>query len=102
MKKHFILALLLTASVQAQQPAPPPPPSDGAADVPSRSVDLSKIPVPEADRKTTPELTDAELKSRPVQISVVPLGVVPPPIVVKCEDGLGRETYRNPMEYPPA
>lgn len=64
-------------------------------------MDLSAIPVPEADKRTTPKLSPEEIRSMPVQISVVPIGFVPPPIIKLDASGMPREQYRDPLEYPP-
>lgn len=93
-----IFVLLGPASGQS----PPPPPEDGGSQGPRQNIDLSEIPIPEADRKSSqPELTLAERKALPVQLSVVPVGFVPPPIITLDENEMPKETYRNPLEYPP-
>ena len=79
MKPRLLISLLFTAVLHAQQPAPPPPPEPGGGGnngIPGGNLDLSNIPVPEADKKKLPELSEAELKAKPVQLSVVPIGWV--------------------------
>ncbi len=67
------------------------------------NLDLSDVPVPEADRKANePTLSAAERKGLPIQISVVPVGYVPAPIIYLDENGMPKEKYRDPLEYPPA
>ncbi|MCW1887595.1 hypothetical protein OKA04_22855 [Luteolibacter flavescens] len=103
MKLRLLIPFILTAVLHAQQPPPPPPPDPGGGDkgIPGGNLDLSSIPVPEADKKTLPQLSEAEIKAKPVQISVVPIGWVSPPIIYIDKDGMPRERYRDPMEYPP-
>lgn len=101
MKIRLLAFLSACSLLHGQQPAPPPPSPGGDGGGKTGSSDLSTLPIPEADRKAATELTDAELKSRPVMVSVTPVGEVPPPIVVKGDDGLGKEIYRKPLEYPP-
>ncbi|BCX46643.1 hypothetical protein HAHE_05510 [Haloferula helveola] len=85
-----------------QSPPPPPPPEEGEDQKPRRNIDLSEVPIPEADREARePDLTSAERKGIPIQIAVVPVGFVPPPIMTLDENGMPKETYRNPLEYPP-
>jgi hypothetical protein len=104
MKFRTLIPFLLAAALQAQQPPPPPPPEPGGegSGIPGGNLDLSNVPVPEADRKTLPELSDAEIKAKPVQLSIVPVGWVAPPIIYIDKDGMPREKYRDPLEYPPA
>lgn len=65
-------------------------------------MDLSKVPIPEADRAArVKELTAEEKRAGMVMISVVPVGYVPAPIIFLDANGMPREKYRNPMEYPP-
>jgi len=102
MKLRLLFPIILTAALHAQQPAPPPRPEpDGGGGIPGGNLDLSNVPVPEADKKTLPELSEAELKAKPVQLSVVPIGWVSPPIIYIDKDGMPREKDRNPLEYPP-
>lgn len=66
-------------------------------------MDLSSLPVPEGDRDDDEKLlTPEERKPAPVQVAVVPVGFVPPPIIEIGKDGMPRERYRHPLEYPPA
>ncbi len=104
MKTRLLPLLLLTASLHAQQPAPPPPPAPGGGSggIPGGNLDLSNIPIPEADRKVVPELSATEIQAKPVQVSIVPIGFVDPPIIYIDKDGMPREKYRAPLEYPPA
>ncbi|BCU77025.1 hypothetical protein llg_17400 [Luteolibacter sp. LG18] len=46
-------------------------------------------------------LTDEEKKAGLVTVSVMPVGFIPPPIIKLDASGMPRETYRNPMEFPP-
>jgi hypothetical protein len=102
MKRLSFLFLPMIALLSAQQPAPPPPEDPGSSvGVPGGNLDLSKLPVPEADRKNQPKISAEEAQTKPVMISVVPLGAVPPPIIYLDEDGMPREKYREPLEYPP-
>lgn len=50
---------------------------------------------------TVPKLSAAEIKLMPIQISVVPVGYVAPPIIYIDSGGMPREQYRDPLEYPP-
>ena len=103
MNPSLLLPFLLAASLHAQQPPPPPPPDPGGSSgISGGNIDLSKIPVPEADRNTGPKLSATEARTKPVQISVVPIGPVPPPIIYLDASGMPREKYRQPLEYPPA
>lgn len=93
--------MLLVA--QAQQPAPPPPPdaSTGPSITPG-NIDLSKIPVPPSDAEfERGQLTEEEQKGPSVQVHVIPVGYVMPPIIYLDSAGMPREKYRNPLEYPP-
>jgi hypothetical protein len=103
MKTSFLLSILLTSILSAQQPAPPPPPeAGGGGSIPGGNLDLSAIPIPEADRQKVPKLSAAEIKVMPIQISVVPVGYVAPPIIYIDSGGMPREQYRDPLEYPPS
>lgn len=105
MKLRLLIPIIFTAVLHAQQPAPPPPPEPGGGGnngIPGGNLDLSNIPVPEADKKKLPQLSEAELKAKPVQLSVVPIGWVSPPVIYIDKDGMPREKYRDPLEYPPA
>lgn len=104
MIRHLITAAFLgSALLHAQTPPPPPPPEEGGGtDGGGRSFDLSKIPVPEEDKKAAePELSAEERQGIPIMLSVVPVGYVPPPIIKIGKDGMPREEYRHPLEYPP-
>jgi len=100
MKIRHLLPLLFTASSLAQQPEPPPP--GRVENLPTGNLDLSNVPVPEADKKVLPELSPAETQTKPIQITVVPIGPVPPPIIYLDDKGMPREKFRPPLEYPPA
>ena len=106
MKACITALCLLSAAISAsaQTPPPPPPPEDGGAGGDGgRSIDLSTLPVPEEDRRAEePDLTPEERKALPIQVAVVPVGFVPPPIIYIDKDGMPREQYRHPLEYPPA
>lgn len=102
----LILLPILTLNGVAQD-APPPPPPSGSDDNELRggsdTVDLSNIPVPEADRQERePELTAAERAAGVLMVAVAPIGYTPPPIIYIDKSGMPRERYRNPLEYAPA
>lgn len=103
MKRFLILLFPLITPLHAQQPPPPPPADTGSADggIPGGNLDLSKVPIPAADKKNGPDYSESETKTLPVMISVVPLGPVPPPIIYLDANGMPREKYREPLEYPP-
>jgi hypothetical protein len=95
---------MMMVHVSAQTPPPPPPPEEGGAGGDGgSSIDLSKIPIPEADRQIEEEvLTPEERRLTPIQVAVVPVGFIPPPIIEIGKDGMPREKYRHPLAYPPA
>lgn len=102
---HALLTLLLAAGAFAQSPPPPPPPPPGGGNEsnPGAGLDLSSVPKPEADKPDKEmDLTPEEKKSGGVMISILPVGFIPPPIIKLDASGMPRETYRNPMEFPPA
>lgn len=103
MKPFLILLFPLITTLSAQQPPPPPPTDKGSSDngIPGGNLDLSQLPVPEADKKNSPKFSEAEAKTLPVMVTVVPLGPVPPPIIYLDASGMPREKYREPLEYPP-
>lgn len=89
--------------LRAQQPPPPPPPeaASGPAITPG-NIDLSKIPVPPADAEfERTQLTEEEQKGPSLQVHIIPVGFVPPPIIYLDAAGMPREKYRHPLEYPP-
>ena len=99
----FAFSGLMLLCTHAQQPAPPPPPdaSTGPTITPG-NIDLSKIPVPVADAKFEKgQLTEEEEKGPSLQVHVIPVGYVMPPIIYLDSAGMPREKYRNPLEYPP-
>ncbi len=104
---HFpilcILSVWATFALRAQQPPPPPPPdSPGGPAITPGNIDLSKIPVPPADAEfERSQLTEEEQKGPSLQVHVIPVGFVPPPIIYLDAAGMPREKYRNPLEYPP-
>jgi hypothetical protein len=107
MKISHIIRLMLASWIMthasAQQPAPPPPPdtSSGPAITPG-NIDLSKIPIPAADAEfERGQMTEEERKGPTLQIHVIPVGYVAPPIIYLDAAGMPREKYRHPLEYPP-
>ena len=97
------ISVLLASGINllAQTP-PPPPPEDNNNDPGPENIDLSKVPIPEEDKKEKKILTEEELRGPQISISIMPVGFVPPPIIYLDKSGMPREKYRNPLEYAPA
>lgn len=90
-------------SAWGQTPPAPERPTEGEKEDFGLGKDLSKIPKPEADKKANaPEFTEEEKKAGMVDVSILAVGYVPPPIIKLDSSGMPREVYRNPMEYPPS
>lgn len=99
----FVVALLTVVSVVGQTPPPPPPEDKESAEKESGpNIDLSKVPIPEADKKLDEVLTEEERKGPKISLTIMPVGFVPPPIIYLDKAGMPREKYRNPLEYAPA
>ncbi|BDS08393.1 hypothetical protein NT6N_34330 [Oceaniferula spumae] len=97
------IQLATVASVQSQTPPPPAPPEEkDAPKIPANNIDLSQVPIPEADKKDDEALTSEELRGPKIGLSLMPVGFVPPPIIYLDKSGMPREKYRNPLEYAPA
>lgn len=98
------ITFLLTsgASLFAQTPPPPPPPDENDNGSIPENIDLSKVPIPEEDKKESMVLTEEEKRGPQISISIMPVGFVPPPIIYLDKSGMPREKYRNPLEYAPA
>jgi hypothetical protein len=58
------------------------------------------VPTADADFERG-QLTVEEQKGPSVQVHVIPVGYVLPPIIYLDSAGMPREKYRNPLEYPP-
>ncbi len=102
---RLLLALAFaTAPLLAVQPAPPPPDDQAPDDPPwEGNLDLSTVPIPDADlRAVESQLTEEELKGPVVDIAIVPVGAFPPPIIYLDETGMPREQERDPLEYAPS
>lgn len=86
------------------QPAPPPPDAPDQEPPPwDGNLDLSTVPIPDADlRAVESQLTEEELKGPVVDIAIVPVGAFPPPIIYLDETGMPREQERDPLEYAPS
>ena len=97
----LLIGLSSSPFLVAQTP-PPPPPEDNDAGKIRGNIDLSKVPIPEEDKKEEQNLTDEERRAPQISITIMPVGFVPPPIIYLDKSGMPREKYRHPLEYAPA